>query len=592
MKIDIGNGQFYYDLFYQISFLLVLIVYLAEGYRRKFPWSTWLLVIITVRIFFIIGSKFGAITPQDFSYFAEHLQFPAQHYKNLMGALFFGFVGVGFAKVLLRIKYPILDAFAIAAPLGMAVQRIGCLMVGCCYGTETTLPWNIQYGQYTPAYLHQMVSHHITSTDALTHGIHPIPLYFIVSCLAIAVALILLRNYWKRPGNLALFSLLLVLASRFVIEFFRDPQSNGSFQGNYFLGLKIVQIFSLISVFALMVVIYFREKQPVNKTVAIEPNHPLLNSSYLLMVSVLLYVTRNWFTTVEFQVLLIILIPAALSVIRDLIASYFTRIVRISSISLMLFSVLIMSQSNPQTKSTSYQAVKLGYSGGEFTNFHDIGYGDGCDRQSLYQHFDQSYNLGGVGYSVAKKDSLKLVEYGLNGYVGTKWETGLTTGIHNTNAIWGLNPYISADYKWFGVGAGLHLGDIRITPAFWNEDNAAVVPQTGSMHTYIYPHLYGRVGIERIAYVSYHLGDHFPSPFPVFYHYLELGSGFGTKNGFKASVGVTSGGSYLVRAKIPIAKTFILEPVYQWGSADYYLSSNKNYQFSLGVSYLFGYRYE
>jgi phosphatidylglycerol:prolipoprotein diacylglycerol transferase len=208
MKIDIGNGQFYYDLFYQISFLLVLFVYLAEGYRRKFPWSTWLLVIITVRIFFVIGSKFGAITPQDFSYFAEHLQFPAQHYKNLMGAIFFGFMGVGFAKVLLQIKYPILDAFAIAAPLGMAVQRIGCLMVGCCCGTETTLPWNIQYGQYTPAYLHQMVSQHITSTDALTHGIHPIPLYFIVSCLAIAdkysaVELQQLANQWWEETNVS-----------------------------------------------------------------------------------------------------------------------------------------------------------------------------------------------------------------------------------------------------------------------------------------------------------------------------------------------------------------------------------------------------
>ena len=54
MKIDIDNGQYFYDLFYQVSFLLVLFIYLIEGYKRKFPWSTWLLVIITVRIFFII----------------------------------------------------------------------------------------------------------------------------------------------------------------------------------------------------------------------------------------------------------------------------------------------------------------------------------------------------------------------------------------------------------------------------------------------------------------------------------------------------------------------------------------------------------
>jgi hypothetical protein len=113
MKIDISNGQFYYDLFYQLSFFLVIIILLIEGYKRKLPWSTWLLLIVTVRLFAIIGSKLGAITAEDFRFFAEHLQFPAQYNKNVIGALVAGFIGIGVSKVLLKVRYPVLDAFAI-----------------------------------------------------------------------------------------------------------------------------------------------------------------------------------------------------------------------------------------------------------------------------------------------------------------------------------------------------------------------------------------------------------------------------------------------------------------------------------------------
>ena len=589
MKIDIVNGQYFYELFYQVSFLLVLFIYLIEGYKRKFPWSTWLLVIITVRIFFIVGSKFGAITPADFNYFTQHFQFQAQYNINLLGALVFGFIGVGFSKWLLRIKYPILDAFAIAAPFGMAVQRIGCLMVGCCYGTETQLPWGIQYGVNTPAFFHNFVSHHININDALTPSLHPVPLYFIISSLLIGIWLIFHRNSFKRQGNLALISLVMILISRFVIEFFRDPQSNGAFQGNYFMGLKIVQIFILIVSAALAGIIHYRENQPVRRTNNIHPNHPLMNSSYLLMLAVLLFVTRNWFSNIEFQVLLIDFIPAVFFVISDLIANYFTSLIRISTISLLVLSLLIMSQTNLNTKSTTHEEFRVGYSNGVYTNSHDVGIGTGCDRQSLNQDFKQRYNLGALGYSVIKKDSINTVEYGVNGYFGSQSEIGLTSGIQQTNSLWGINPFASIDKKWFEGGIGFHVGQLKLTPGYWTEDKAAVMPETGTMSTFIYPQLYARVGIERIIYLSYHWGDYFPAPFPALYNNIELGSGFGSRKGFKASIGVNTLGLIILKTKIPINNTFVIEPMYQWGTNPN-INNIKSYQFSLGMHYLFGYK--
>lgn len=586
MKINIGNGQFFYELFYQVSFLLVLLIYIIEGYKRKFPWSTWLLVIVTVRIFFITGSKFGAITYDDFNYFLQHFQFPIRHYTNLMGAVAFGLIGVGFAKWMLRIRYPILDAFAVAAPVGMAVQRIGCLMVGCCYGTETHVPWGVQYGVNTPAFLHQFLSHQTTLNGTLSGSIHPVPLYFTLTCLAVAVTVILIRNKFNRPGNLALFSLLLLLASRFLIEFFRDPQSNGAFQGSYFLSLKAVQWINLLAVFMLAAIIIIREKRSIKKDYTVQPNHPLLSSSYLLLLSVLLYVTRNWFTDIEFYVLLIALIPATLFVARDIITNYFTSRIRISTLSLLAFSLLIMSQANPQNKAYSYQSFSIGHSGGVYTNTHNTGMGTGCDRQSMSQDFAQKYQLGGIGYSVIKKDSFNMFEYGLNGYYGSQSETGLTSGITQTNPIWGINPFVSIGNKWFGGRVGLHIGDLRMTPALWSEEKTPVLPKTGTQSTFLSPQLFARIGIERILFVSYHYRDQFPSPFPIMYSYLELGSGLGARNGFKLSVGINTESAMLFKTEIPIMNRFLLIPMYQKGIGDYRV----NDQCSVGLHYMFGFR--
>jgi phosphatidylglycerol:prolipoprotein diacylglycerol transferase len=61
--------------------------------------------------------------------------------KTILGALLGGYAGVEIAKKALGYTRPTGDWFALIAPLGIAVGRIGCLLHGCCLGQECAPTW-------------------------------------------------------------------------------------------------------------------------------------------------------------------------------------------------------------------------------------------------------------------------------------------------------------------------------------------------------------------------------------------------------------------------------------------------------------------
>jgi hypothetical protein len=587
MILRTDHPQFYYDLFYQLSSLIVILIFLVEGSRRNLPWISLLLIAVTSRIFLIAGSKLAGINADDLHFFAQHFSFPPEHSKNMAGALLFGLIGLGLSKLILRIKYPILDVFAIATPFGMAIQRIGCLITGCCFGIETSSPLGIQYGTNSPAFFHEFTSGRVNFANQLSLHIHPVPLYFIISSLLIGIVLLRFRNYWKRPGNLALSGMVILLLSWFMIEFFRDPLSNGTFLGGLFGGLKRIQMIYLGLIPLLILIIFIREKKSVQTIVEIQENHPVHNSLYLLMLLALIFITRNWYSPTEFSTLLFVLIPASFGVVVQIIRHYYTPQVRVTVAFLTLLSFILMSQTLPENEKKTYQSVKIGYSGGNFETYHNIGIGEGCDRMSQSQSFYQKYKMMGIGYSMTQEQNKKILEYGLNGYFGSHDELAQTTKIKTTDIIFGINPFIKYDMKWFGIGGGLHLGNIQFSPADWTEEAQEKLPTTGTRKSPVLPQGYFRFGPKHIAFISYKFADQFPSPFPGMYQNLELGSGFGQKNGFNLRFGTFFNGSYLT-ATIPIRNKVVIEPLYEWFSAS---SPNPNqYQFSIGLHYRFGHK--
>jgi phosphatidylglycerol:prolipoprotein diacylglycerol transferase len=61
--------------------------------------------------------------------------------KTILGALLGGYAGVEIAKMAVGYRRPTGDLFAIAAPLGIAIGRVGCLLHGCCAGVQCAPAW-------------------------------------------------------------------------------------------------------------------------------------------------------------------------------------------------------------------------------------------------------------------------------------------------------------------------------------------------------------------------------------------------------------------------------------------------------------------
>jgi len=117
----------------------------------------------------------------------------------------------------------------LAAPgiiLAQAIGRVGCLLNGCCYGTETDLPWGICYVY--------------PGTGPFGIAVHPAQMYEIMFNLAAFGGLWALKNRLKPEGSLFMVYLALYALWRFGIGFMRGENTD------FFLGLSQAQVISVV----------------------------------------------------------------------------------------------------------------------------------------------------------------------------------------------------------------------------------------------------------------------------------------------------------------------------------------------------------
>ena len=168
-----------------------------------------------------------------------------------------GFIGASVAAwfLLKRDRFPFwkaADLAGVAVPLGLAFGRMGCLLAGCCFGSECALPWALSFPPHSPASEEQFKDHLLNSAGLWSHPVHPTQIYESAASLLIAfVCLFGVQPRKRYDGQVFAAFLALYAVARFLLEFLRRDDRGGG------LGLSTSQLIGI----ALVLVAAFIQKQ-------------------------------------------------------------------------------------------------------------------------------------------------------------------------------------------------------------------------------------------------------------------------------------------------------------------------------------------
>ena len=184
----------------------------------------------------IIGGRLGYVIFYNLSYYLKN---PIDIFKIWEGGMSFhgGLIGVilmtiWFAKKNYQNPFQYLDIVSIVAPIGIFFGRIANFINSELYGTETNIPWAVQFVKVDLIFRHPSQLY-----EAIFEGLI---LFFILLYFK-------RRNFLERPGFISGLFLIFYSIFRFVIEFFRVPDEQlGYLLFNFTMGQIISFLFLLI----------------------------------------------------------------------------------------------------------------------------------------------------------------------------------------------------------------------------------------------------------------------------------------------------------------------------------------------------------
>jgi len=198
----------------------------------------------------ILGGRLGYIFFYNFSYYFNN---PVDVFKIWQGGMSFhgGLIGVilvsiWFSKKNKQNAFSYLDIVSHVAPIGIFFGRIANFINSELYGSETKLPWGVQF----------------THVDNLFR--HPSQLYeAFFEGIILFLVLLYFRNkgFIKIPGFISALFLIFYSIFRFIIEYFRVPDEQiGYLFLNLTMGQLISFIFLLIGIYLIVAIHEIKKK--------------------------------------------------------------------------------------------------------------------------------------------------------------------------------------------------------------------------------------------------------------------------------------------------------------------------------------------
>ena len=225
--LKIGSFTLYsYGLMVALGFLAGIFSALVLAGKAKISQERILDLAFIVLISAIVGARVFYVL----EFWRDYTTNPLAVFFIWEGGLvFFGGLLFGIGAIILYAWYAkisfwkLIDVCVPGTMLGYAFGRIGCFLRGCCYGSETDLPWAVRF------------------PDAC--GLrHPTQIYASLTGLLIFLILLLVFNRKKFDGQVFAVGLVLYGIYRFLIEFIRvNPR--------YLFGLSEAQLGSVVIFF-------------------------------------------------------------------------------------------------------------------------------------------------------------------------------------------------------------------------------------------------------------------------------------------------------------------------------------------------------
>lgn len=557
----------YYALFYLLAFLAGFVLLMFEGRKRKFPALPWMMVIATAFLFFMIGCRLITFSKAEWSYVLRLEPIPYSTARSILGGILLTVPGIWLARKLLRFNHDMADAFSFVLPLALVVQRFGCLMAGCCYGTPADLPWAVQYGQGSHAFVQQVREGLVPAQAALAMPVHPVQIYEVLCSMAIIVLLFRLRRALKAPGNLFMASIGLYTTFRFVLEFVRASAGH-PVGGEYIFQLNYVQWFILLIVPPLFLFIRHRERNVSPSAAFPDNDHEFIRPAvYFVLIITLFVLVSPWLGTLEITSFNIVLLPMLATLSWYLFAWATEPRHRLAMAALPVCALALMSQTLPESskeegKRLSYNTVSVGWMNGDA----NMSYQD-CSGNT-FARVANGYSAGAVGFSRTVQDGqLNNHAFGVNAFSGHHQEnmTSSPSGIVTSNrtySYYGVRPYYQFDGRRVGFGVGFNYG---LLGTIGSASSSGSPVDNRAQQSSIAPSLSFRYGNLKKFFVEYKYGSAFPTSYPALTHQLALGFGLGENSGGVIRIGTASYLTFYVAPSIPAGNHFVIEPVIGFG---------------------------
>ncbi len=461
LVFNLRNSSQWYPVLYQIAFFAGLLLFVSHGIKKKFPLSSWLIISACASFLMIVGSKLGTFSAQDWRLFFETGILEPTGKKTSLGAVLLIVIFLGLVVKAIRFKAPFWGAFAFFLPVIMLVQRVGCMMAGCCYGKPLEASGGVKY--FGPSIIRdrQIHSEALSVSEAITQPIHNVPLYFILVAIVTVSVLLLVRKKMKNGEQLLLLSISLMLVGRFIVEFFRDPEAHNIPQ-IIFYGLTQQQ-WSFVGVFFILMFFFYRTLR--SKTTSVLDNspevYPLRNLIMLLILSVGIVMLSDWFTRYEQYVLYFQMTLAGILNLKVVWTVERKLKPLVMPATLFIATAVVMAQEMPTQELANRGTTFVNTS---YTNnqLHGIGYpclmtspgcfGDVCSLSDSIRVHGPSYSSFQLGVEHNFGLNAKRYSHAIGGDFGME-------SFYNRETSWRENYYhYSVYYKFNMRFSGLTLG--------------------------------------------------------------------------------------------------------------------------------------